>query len=250
LQQEHGVGLWIWKHYVEYLAMGKMNDGDIMFYIDSDFRCDPSILQYFCLAQTHDIVGFHHSNPGYTLSRLASRDSMILMGLDTAAVATSVQSSGGNIMFRKTPTSITFVREMAAWSQQVDVVGNRGMPSKYGADWPAYIDGGYNHQCDQTVSSLMLIKYRIKTFPWHLEGYGAGSDDILNAAQRKECGLSTRAMTIHVDWKSMNVSWIGAPSPEDVAQIKCVSQIKDLDDMDLIMGCVRKYSSTIKSLDL
>ena len=27
LQQEHGVGLWIWKHYVEYLAMSKVNDG-------------------------------------------------------------------------------------------------------------------------------------------------------------------------------------------------------------------------------
>jgi FkbM family methyltransferase len=236
LQQKHGVGLWIWKHYVQYQAMGKMKDGDIMLYIDSDFRCDPSILQYFCLTQSHDVVGFHHSNSGYTLSKLASRDSMILMGLDTPAVASSVQSSGGNILFRKSPLSVEFVREMAAWSQQMDVVGNRGAPSKYGVDWPAYIGGGYNHQCDQSISSLLMIKYGIKTFPWHMEGYGAGSDDILNAAQRNECGLNNRAMTIHVK-DNLEVSWIGTPHANDVSQIKCVSQIKDLDDVGLVKRC-------------
>ncbi|XRB17843.1 hypothetical protein RI054_16g76880 [Pseudoscourfieldia marina] len=129
LEQKRGVGLWIWKHYVQYRTLFEMNDADVLLYIDSDFRCDPSILQYMCLAQTNDIVGFHHSNADYTLSKLAIRDSMILMGLDTSAVATSVQSSGGNVIFRKTPTTIAFMREMAAWSQQEAVVGNWGVPS-------------------------------------------------------------------------------------------------------------------------
>lgn len=126
LEQSRGKGLWIWKHYVQYRTMKEMDDGDILLYIDSDFRCDPSIVQYFCLAQAKDVVGFHHSHLDYSLTRLASRDAMILMGLDSASVASSVQSSGGNILFRKSPTAIDFIREMAAWSQPVDVVGNYG----------------------------------------------------------------------------------------------------------------------------
>jgi hypothetical protein len=227
LHETRGKGLWIWKHYVEYMTMREMNEGDILLYIDSDFRCDPSILQYFCLAQKHDVVGFHHSHPDYSLARLASRDSMILMGLDSVSISSSVQSSGGNIMFRKTANAINFVRETAAWSQQIDVVGNHGQPSKLGDDWAAYQSFGFNHQCDQAVSSLMLVKYGIKTFPWHLEGYGSGSDDELNHAQRLECGLNERAMSIHVG-DDRGVSWIGKPDLRDVAQIACMEQFVDL----------------------
>lgn len=222
---------------MQYRTLLEMNDGDILLYIDSDFRCDPSIEQYMCLAQTNDIVGFHHSNADYTLSKLASRDSMILMGLDTAAVATSVQSSGGNVIIRKTPTSIEFVREMSAWSQQEEVVGNRGSPSKFGVDWPAYEQGGYNHQCDQAVSSLMFVKHSIKTYPWHMEGHGAGSDDELNRAQRRECGLNDRAMTIHVK-DDLNVSWIGASLEVDLTQIRCMETLHDVDNE--FMKCVTK----------
>ena len=227
LRNEHGKGLWIWKHYVQYRTLREMSDGDILLYIDSDFRCDPSILQYFCLAQQHDIVGFHHSHPDYTLSKLASRDSMILMNLDNIAVTSSVQSSGGNIMFKKSKFSINFILEMAAWSQQIDVVGNRGKPSKLGLDWKEYQSSNYNHQCDQAISSLMLIKYGCKTFPWHLEGYGAGSDDELNLAQRRECGLNERPMSIHVrdDFK---ISWPSKADLRDLAQLACMEFLKQL----------------------
>ena len=227
LKEPRGKGLWIWKHYVQYKTLFEMSDGDIVLFIDSDFRCDPSITQYFCLAQHHDIVGFHHSHPDYTLERLASRDAMILMNLDTAEVASSVQSSGGNILYKKSETSVNFVRELAAWSQQIDVVSNHGKPSKYGVDWPGYIESSYNHQCDQAISSLMLVKHKVKTFPWHLEGYGAGSDDTLNRAQRTECGLSERAMTIHVK-DDLSVSWIGEPDRRDEAQIACMGAIEQV----------------------
>jgi len=228
LANKHGVGLWMWKHYVEYRTMGEMNDGDIMFYIDSDFRCDPSIMQFMCLAQENEVAGFHHSHQDYTLARLASRDSMILMDLDHLDVSSSVQSSGGNILFRKTPESINFVREMAAWSQQPDVIGNRGRPSKYGEDYDAYLADNYNHQCDQAISSLLLVKYKVKTYPWLLEGRGAGSDDEVNRAQRRECGLDERAMTVHVK-DNMQVSWIGPSPPRDLEQIKCMESIQDVD---------------------
>ena len=225
LQHERGKGLWIWKHYVQYRTLYDMDEDDILLYIDSDFRCDESIRQYFCLAQHHDIVGFHHSHEWYTLSRLASRDSMILMNLDNASVAHSVQSSGGNILFRKTPKAVAFVRELGAWSQQAEVVGNHGQPSRYGEDWPEYVESGYNHQCDQAVSSLMFIKYGIKTFPWHLEGFGAGSNDELNRAQRAESGLTDKAMSIHVQ-SDLSVDWKSEPNPRDLVQLDCMAALE------------------------
>jgi len=205
LASDRGKGMWIWKHWAQYKVLERMAEGDILFYIDSDFRCSNATPQYFCLAQHHDVVGFHHSHPDYTLARLASRDAMILMDLDTPEVATSVQSSGGNIMFRKTPFAVAFVREMGSWSQQHEVACCYGQASKLGDDWPQFAQR-MEHQCDQAVSSLMLVKHGLKTFPWHMEGPGSGSDDVLNAAQRRECGLDGRAMTVHVQDDGA-VSW-------------------------------------------
>ena len=185
--------------------MEKMKDGDILLYIDSDFRCTAEIKQYFCLAQSHEVVGFHHSNAAYKISRLASRDAMILMDVDSAAVADSVQSSGGNIFFRKSPFTLRFVKEMASYSQQHEIASGFGRDSQFGVDWPQYTAEKL-HQADQAISSLMLIKYRLKTFPWAADGYGAGSDDELNLAQRAEAGLTRTSIGIHVR-DDMKVAW-------------------------------------------
>ena len=118
--------------------------------------CTEATIQYFCLAQQQDVVGLHHSHPWYTLDRLASRDSMILMDLDTPEVASSVQSSGGNILLRKSRTSIDFVRTASAWSQQLQMVCCFGSPSKLGEDWPKYRESNYMHQADQAVNRFPL----------------------------------------------------------------------------------------------
>ena len=198
-------GLWIWKHFAEWKMLERMKEGDVLLYIDSDFRCTAEIKQYFCLAHSHNVVGFHHSNAAYKLSRLASRDAMILMDLDSAAVADSVQASGGNILFRKSQFTVDFVKEMASYSQQHEIASGVGRDSQFGDNWPQYTAEKL-HQCDQAISSLMLIKHKLKTFPWSADGYGAGSDDDLNLAQRAEAGLTRTSVGIHVR-DDMKVAW-------------------------------------------
>lgn len=176
--------------------MYQMKEDDLLFYIDSDFLCSNETLTYLCLAQYQDVVPFHHSHEWYTLSRLASRDAMILMDTDNRKVASSVQFSGGNIMFRKTPTTLDYLLYITAWSQQIQVAGGRGIPSKLGEDYPEYKSSNYLHQCDQAISSLAIIKFGFKSYPWLMRGYGAGSDDAQNAEQRKEAGLPLAEMVI------------------------------------------------------
>lgn len=189
LSQERGVGLWMWKHYVIYMMLEKMNDNDILFYLDSDMMCSDDIIGFFCLANNHDVTPFHHNNKWYTLSRLARRDAMIFMDLDFSKVANSVQYSGGNVFIKKTPYSVKFVREMAAWSQQPEVIMGWRLPSKYGTDWPEYLESNMMHQCDQAISSLMHVKYGHKSYPWRLAGFGGGSDDASNRAERVEANI-------------------------------------------------------------
>jgi len=190
LSNPRGVGLWVWKHLMQYKTLHKMNENDLLFYLDSEMACNEHTSSFLCLAQYHDVVPFHHSHPWYSISRLASRDSMILTGMDSQEVSKSVQYSGGTIMFRKTPTTIKYLRSTTAWSQQKNVVCCYGIKSILGEDYAEYISSGFMHPCDQAISSLMIIKYRFKSFPWQIAGFGGGSDDEQNIAQRIESNLT------------------------------------------------------------
>ena len=41
----------------------------------------------------------------------------------------------------------------------------------------------------------MLIRHGFKTYPWWIKGFGSGSDDALNHAQRAECGLDDQDLS-------------------------------------------------------
>lgn len=192
LGDPHGVGNWIWKHYVQYSMLERMGPDDVFFYMDSDMNCTSDLLGYFCLADKNDVTPFHHDHPWYSLARLSRRDAMVFMGMDREGVAHSVQYSGGNVFYKKTPRAVQYVRELAAWSQQPEVVRGYGSPSQYSEDWPDYAPQRI-HQCDQAVSSILIMKYGWKSYPWVREGFGGGSDDARNAAERAECGMPLQA---------------------------------------------------------
>ena len=81
----------------------QMDPGDILFYMDSDMNCTSDPLGFFGLANKNDVAPFHHSHPWYSLARLARRDTMVFMDMDDASVAHSVQYSGGNVFYKKSP---------------------------------------------------------------------------------------------------------------------------------------------------
>lgn len=193
LNDTHGVGNWAWKHYVQYQMLERMAPGDILAYMDSDMNCTVDLPSFFCLADKNDVTPFHHNHPWYTLSRLSKRDTLMFMDMDREGVAHSVQYSGGNVLFKKTQLTVRYLRELAGWSMQPDVIRGWQTPSTYSVDWPEYIQQGMRHQCDQAVSSVLIMKYGFKSYPWVMQGFGAGSDDVRNAAERNECGMPLHA---------------------------------------------------------
>ena len=80
------------------------------------------------------------------MSRLRRRDTVVFMDMDRERVAHSEQYSGGNVLYKKTENSIQYVRELAAWSMQPEVVMSWQTPSNYSVDWPKYIEQGMMHQ--------------------------------------------------------------------------------------------------------
>ena len=63
-------------------------------------------------------------------------------------------------------------------------------------DYPEYDESGKMHQCDQAISSLLITKFAFKSYPWDLGGFGAGSDDEQNRAQRLEAGLDENHLRV------------------------------------------------------
>jgi hypothetical protein len=62
--ESRGGGLWLWKPYIVYKTLEKLNDGDFLVYIDSgshlDFRGRDMFLQYFKLLQNKCCIQFEH----------------------------------------------------------------------------------------------------------------------------------------------------------------------------------------------
>ena len=155
------------------------------------------------------VVLYHHTHPWYRLARFARRDAVALMVeqrekwssssvFENVDWSSTPQLSGGQAVFRKTDFSQNFALLAAAWSSQAAVIGGYNQTSKLSKDWPEYIETGRQHQCDQVVATVLAVQLNLQTYPWHVQGFGGGSDDAVNLKQRRAAGMSGRDITLDI----------------------------------------------------
>jgi hypothetical protein len=89
LDQNRGAGYWLWKPYFIYETLKKINDGDIIFYVDAGniFINNPTFL-YEKLKENNGIILFDNRDGvknGEAAQNFISckRDSFVLMGCDS-----------------------------------------------------------------------------------------------------------------------------------------------------------------------
>jgi hypothetical protein len=160
---DRGYGYWIWKAYFIRRALEYINEGDILFYVDSgnEIINDPQPL--FNLLQNQDIILFKNrdSNPTGDIwinSTWTKADCFNLMECNTEKYKNGDQVDGSYIFLKKTLSSIQFIDEYLKYSCNKNIITD--LPNITGNNEPDFRD----HRHDQSILSLLAIKHNIKTF--------------------------------------------------------------------------------------
>ncbi len=150
-----GAGFCLWKPYIISKSMEKLNEGDILFYVDSgaEIIYDINPLVELCKKQS-GILLFNgiHTNKFWT-----KRDCFIRMGCDSKKYWDSPQTAGGYQVYIKNEKSMKFLNNFLTFAKLPGMIDDT--PSKE-PNFEDFIE----HRCDQSILSNLAIKYNIKTF--------------------------------------------------------------------------------------
>jgi hypothetical protein len=157
-----GYGYWIWKSYFIRRVLEYINEGDILFYIDSgnEIINDPQSL--FNLLQNQDIILFKNrdGNPSgdvWKNSTWTKADCFNLMECNSEIYKNGDQVDGSYILLKKTSQSIQFIDEYLKYSCDKNIITD--LPNITGDNESNFIE----HRHDQSILSLLAIKHNIET---------------------------------------------------------------------------------------
>lgn len=155
-----GAGYWIWKPFIILQMLLAAQDGDIVWYMDSDSQIEPEVDSY--LAWADSVNGGIY--PGKYRSDLKNahwtkRDCFILMNCDEEKYWNHGQTPSGRHFWRKNDLSLRIVSEWLAYM----------LDPRLSTDYPNIcgqpnLPGFIGHRHDQSVYVNLLLKNGLHSF--------------------------------------------------------------------------------------
>jgi hypothetical protein len=163
LSQPRGQGYWLWKSYFIARTLEYINEGDILFYVDAGNEIIDTPQSLFDLLNNQDIVVFKNrdGNPTgdvWVNSMWTKADCFNLMECNSEIYKKGNQVDGSYVFLKKSPLSIKFINEYLKYSCNKNIITD--LPNITGNNEDSFKD----HRHDQSILSLLAIKYNIKTF--------------------------------------------------------------------------------------
>ena len=161
LDQTRGAGYWIWKPYFILKTMQSLNEGDICLYLDSGMVVIRNIDILFDLCVKNDgILLFENRNANYDGEiwknyMWTKYDCFKLMDCVDEKYIYGSQVDAAFQLYAKTNKSIDFLNEYLKFCENENIVTDQ--PNITGDNFEGFID----HRHDQSVLSLLAIKYNI-----------------------------------------------------------------------------------------
>ena len=163
LSQSRGAGYWLWKPYFILKVLNSINEGDIVFYVDAGniILNNPTFL-YENLKNNNGIILFDNRDgviDGSAAKNNISckKDSFVLMGCDSDEYIYGTHLNASYQIYQKNKYSLQFVKEYLNFCENVNVLTDT--PNQHGDNYNGY----YDHRHDQSVLSLLAIKYKINS---------------------------------------------------------------------------------------
>ena len=162
LEQPRGAGYWLWKPYLISEALKRLNEGDILLYLDAGIELIETPREWIEISLANQDVALFTGSPKdeYTLNRRwTKRDVFIYLDADTEKFWDASQVQGGYVALRKSDDSIRFIEKWLDTCQQSGLITDA--PNRLGKpNLPEFID----HRHDQAILSVLAMKENI---PFH-----------------------------------------------------------------------------------
>jgi hypothetical protein len=156
LSLKRGAGYWLWKPFIILESLNKIQDGDIIFYLDCGDVFSNGIKSYL-------VSYFQNQNiliaSGYTSNKLwTKRDCFYYMNCDNEQYWNTNQVEAGIIAFKKTKFNIDFIKEWITYCSNPNIITDTqntcGLTNFYG-----FIE----HRHDQSILTNLCVKYSIQS---------------------------------------------------------------------------------------
>lgn len=156
LSLKKGYGYWIWKPFIILNELQKLNDDEILIYIDST---DIPEKIFFDIVLDH----FNNNdllliNRGYKHGEWTKRDCFVLMDCDNDSYYNSVQLEAGIMALKKNGFNINLIKEWFEFMKDekilTDIPNTCGLPNL-----PNFKD----HRHDQSILTNLSIKHNLKS---------------------------------------------------------------------------------------
>jgi hypothetical protein len=154
-----GFGYWIWKPYIIKQQMDKMEDGDVLFYID--VGCELGIENRDKLIECIDIIGTNKTNKIMATHaaeqieiKWCKKDLIEKLEMDNEDFLNSIQIQSGIILLLVCPETRRLVKEWYDISFDYHNIYDSPSISK---NYDSFVE----HRHDQSVFSLLAKKYKL-----------------------------------------------------------------------------------------
>ncbi|MBS1735996.1 MAG: hypothetical protein JSS98_05240 [Bacteroidetes bacterium] len=158
LDGKKGMGFWLWKPYIIFEELNKLDEGDILIYADAGSSLIASLdpLIEICKHQ-HPILLFANGN--LKNRYWVKRDCFVLMNCDEKKYWNGAQCDAALTIFRKSEVTMGFVKEWLKYCTVPAIITD--LPNESGKKnfW-----GFHFHRMDQSILSLLAIRHQIELF--------------------------------------------------------------------------------------
>lgn len=156
LDSKKGAGYWLWKPYLILKAMEKINDGDIIFYLDLGDHLHTNIYDIVNKI-TIDNSGFFLVSGNFINKNWTKYDCFNLMDCTGEKYMETNQLEAGCCAFRKSDDVISFLKEWLFFCSNYQII----------SDDPSDKNDHHlnEHRYDQSILTNLKIKYGIKSVP-------------------------------------------------------------------------------------
>lgn len=156
-----GHGYWLWKPYLIKKTMEKMNDGDILLYLDSgcevDIKKKQIISDYFEIVKNNYIIGSPYSSSGSLIEterRRTKMDLFIQLDMLDDKYVNTPQHEAGALLFYVCDKTRDLINEWYKLSCNYHLIDDSLSINKN-------LNGFIEHRHDQSIFSLLSKKYNL-----------------------------------------------------------------------------------------
>lgn len=157
LEQPKGIGYWLWKPYIIFEAMKKLEENDVVIYSDCGIEIVASIEPLIQLTKQQPIVLFGNSN--FINLQWTKRDCFVYMDCDSEVYWHSPHCDAAFALFKKCDLSIDFLNDWLTYGSNKYIITD--LPNSSGK---ANIEGFIDHRWDQSILSLLAQRYKLHLF--------------------------------------------------------------------------------------